>query len=307
MSTFSPNLQIEEVARGGDVGTWDTPTNSNWSLMDSAIGNIATIGLNNSNVILNAAQFQSKTITFNSTLTGSVTITFPTSFTKSYEIQHICTGSSAFTITLETTASGGQVICCPPGEIIEVLNDGANLKYKNFGRIGEYWDYAGTAIPNWIQGCTIPPYLNCAGQPFSAATYPALNVILGSTTLPDARGRARFAADQATNRLSSGTIGFNPNGVGNAGGDQNYQAHGHSVTVTDPQHTHTIGGYVGTTFGGVGGGGSFPNSVVGEQLAQSAFFAAATGITAVANTAGVGTAANIPPAYIHGLTLIRAA
>jgi hypothetical protein len=35
MSTFSPSLNLEEVARNGDIGVWDTPTNSNWTIMDS--------------------------------------------------------------------------------------------------------------------------------------------------------------------------------------------------------------------------------------------------------------------------------
>src|SRR5882672_5514277 len=150
VSTFTPNLQLEEPARGDQVGTWDTPVNNNETLIDLVAGAINTISLNNSPVVLAAAQFQSKGITFNSTLTGSVAITFPTSFKKSYEIQNLCTGSSAFTITLLTTAAGGAGICCPPGEWMECVNDGVNIKFKNLGRIGSYWDYAGSSVPNWV-------------------------------------------------------------------------------------------------------------------------------------------------------------
>ena len=95
VSTFTPNIQLEEPARGDQVGVWDTPVNNNETLTDLVVGAITTIGLNNSPVVLAAAQFQSKGITFNSTLTGSVAITFPSSFKKSYEIRNICTGSSA--------------------------------------------------------------------------------------------------------------------------------------------------------------------------------------------------------------------
>src|SRR5882724_5335614 len=116
VSTFTPNIQLEEPARGDQAGTWDTPVNNNMTLIDLVAGAITTISLNNSPVVLAAAQFQSKGITFNSTLTGSCAITFPTSFHKSYEIQNLCSGSSAFVITLGTTAAGGQVIGCPPGE-----------------------------------------------------------------------------------------------------------------------------------------------------------------------------------------------
>src|SRR5882672_4854572 len=138
VSTFTPNIQLEEPARGDQVGVWDTPVNSNMTTIDKVAGAITTISLNNSPVVLGAAQYQSKQITFNSTLTGSVAITFPTSFHKSYEIQNLCTGSSAFIITLATTAAGGQAIGVPPGETIDCFNDGTNLKFKNLGRVGSH-------------------------------------------------------------------------------------------------------------------------------------------------------------------------
>src|SRR5581483_5753156 len=114
-STFTANINLEEPARGDDVGTWDTPVNNNMTLVDLVAGGQSKITLNNANVTLSAAQFQSNIITFQSTLTGSVTITFPSTFKKPYTVEHLCTGSSAFTITLQTTVAGGQAIVCPPG------------------------------------------------------------------------------------------------------------------------------------------------------------------------------------------------
>src|SRR5208282_2769834 len=176
------NLQLAQPLRGADVGTWDTPVNGNMTILDGVGGAITTIPLNNSNVILSSAQFISKQIVFSSTLTGSVIITFPTSFIKSYEIFNTCTGSSAFTITLQS-GSSGNVICAPPGDIVDIVNDGENMKYKNLDRIGAYWDYCGSSIPNWVSGCSVPPYLNCDGTTFSSVTYPTLALILGGTTL----------------------------------------------------------------------------------------------------------------------------
>jgi hypothetical protein len=89
-STFTPNIQLEEPARGDDTGVWDTPVNSNSTLLDLTIGANSVIGLNNSNVTLSAAQFRSRMITFNSTLTASVTITFPSTFIKDYKIFNQC-------------------------------------------------------------------------------------------------------------------------------------------------------------------------------------------------------------------------
>lgn len=297
-STFTPNIQIEEPARGDDIGTWDTPVNSNMTLIDKVVGAITTIGLNNSPVVLSAAQFQSKTVTFNSTLTGSVVITFPTSFTKSYEIQNLCTGSSAFTVTLQTTAAGGQAIALPLGEFVDVINDGANLKFKNFGRVGSYWDYGGSSVPAWVTGCTVPPYLNCDGSTFSSATYPALAVILGSSILPDSRGRSRFALNQTTGRVTTAISGVDGNTRSASGGNENMQVHNHGIT--DPGHIHLNDAQKGTNNTATGGG-AFPAINAAAATIQAAF----TGIAI--NNAGAGGSQNMPPAYIGGLTLIRSA
>lgn len=304
-STYTPNIQLEEPARGDQVGVWDTSVNSNMTLVDLVVGAIATISLNNSPVVLSAAQFQSKTITFNSTLTGSCAITFPSTFTKSYEIQNLCTGSSAFVITLTTTAAGGQVICCPPGEIIECVNDGTNLKFKNLDRIGAYWDYAGSSVPAWVSGCTVPPYLNCDAGTFSATTYPTLAIILGSTTLPDSKGRVRAALDQGAARLSSAVAGFSPNTVGSAGGSQLLSAHTHANTLTDLGHTHNVASPTNNVIAGSGNDGSAGALFAAGPVTSGGNNSTPMSITNV--SAGTGTAANVPPTYIGGLTLIRAA
>lgn len=294
-STFTPNINLEEPARGDQVGVWDTPENANWTLTDLVVGGVATIGLNNANVVLAAAQFRARQITFNSTLTGSVAITFPTSFTKPYTIQNICTGSSAFVITLTTTAAGGQVICCPPGQAFECFNDGANIKFNNFGPpVGGYWDYAGSSNPAWNTGCTIAPYLNCDASTFSATTYPALAVILGSTTLPDSKGRVRATLNQGTGRLSAGVSGVDGNTLAAAGGNQSMQSHLHANTAT-------------AAFGS--GGLPLTNAGSGDLLSGGAGMGidATLAVTVTNALTGAGNSQNVQPTYVGGLTLIRAA
>jgi len=299
-STFTPNIQLEEPARGDQVGVWDTPVNNNMTLIDLVAGAITTISLNNSPVILAAAQFQASVITFNSTLTGSVLITFPTSFKKPYTIRNICTGSSAFIVTLGTTAAGGQVICAPPGEAIDCVNDGTNLFYRGLDRIGAYWDFIGSSVPAWVSGCTVPPYLACTGNAFSATTYPVLAAILGSTTLPDSRGRVRFVLDQGAVRISSAATGFSGSSVGSGGGGQATTLSSQNVPpvpITDPGHTHSV--FKNSAFGNSGGG-------VGLDGASGSIASgsATTGITA--GSASPTAFTNLPPAYIGGVTMIRA-
>lgn len=307
-STFTPNINLEEPARGDDVGTWDTPVNANMTLIDLVVGGQASIPLNNSPVVLSPAQFQSKTITFSSTLTGNVFITFPTSFVKSYEIRNTCTGSSAFFIQLGTTAAGGQVIAAPPGEIVGVMNGGLNLFYKDFGRVGSYLDYAGSSVPNWVQACTINPYLPCDGSVFSAVTYPALATILGGTTLPDSRGRARYALDAGVGRVSSGVSGVAGNTRLAGGGDQSLQSHSHANVLADPGHFHYESAQINVQ-SGVG-----LNVLRGDATPPSSGLAAppgnitstvVSGVTITNAVSGAGGAQNMPPVYIGGITLIR--
>lgn len=308
MVAFTTSKQLFQVANSSYVGTWDQPTNSNWGVVDAALGQVVTIPLNNSPVILASNQYQCYQITLNSTLTGNVAITFPTSFYGPYAIYNACTGSSAFVITLQTTA-GGEVISPPPGEAIEVLNDGVNLRYRNLGRVGSYWDYAGSSVPAWVTSCTVPPYLNCDGSAFSSITYPFLATILGGTTLPDSKGRVRAALNQGSARLVStgGGVDGNTNLAG--GGTQTTTLSSQNLPnttfpVTDPTHAHAISALSANL--APGGGGANIDATYNAGHIQYATSLAATGIT----VASGGSGAAVPitqPTYIGGLTLIRAA
>jgi hypothetical protein len=306
VASFTPNVQLTEPARGDDVGTWDTPVNGNTTLLDLIVGGIATVTLNNSNVVLSAAQFQCRNITFVSTLTGTVTVTLPTSFTKSYEIQNLCTGSSAFTIGLNTTAAGGQGVGCPPGQTVDVFNDGTNIKFKNLPAVGTYSDFATATVPLWLSACSVPPWLNCAGGTFSATTYPALNVYLGGNTLPDCRGTVSAALDQGAGRLT------NISSIFTVGGDQNLQSHTHTNTVGNESasHTHAMNSAAFVVGGGpvaAASGGSFegiqgPFSVGPNTGTESA---AHNHIVTIAN-AGAGAGQNLQPTTVVGIRMIRA-
>jgi len=302
VSTYTPNINLEEPARGDYVGTWDTPVNANMTLLDSVVGQITTISLNNSPVVLSAAQFQSRMLIFNSTLTGSVTITFPSTFKKDYNIIHNCTGSSAFTITLQTTGAGGERICPPPGVVVSVINDGANVFFASLERVGTFWDYAGSSVPNWVSACSKPPYLNCDGSLFSSATYPFLAGVLGGTTLPDSRGRVRAALNQASNRLLSSYGGLDGNTNLTGGGQDNVVLASSQIPANIPNTaTTTFPGvqYIGTGFDNLSGPGA--------RDAPTSHAAPTANTSVVINPTGGSFHSNVQPTYIGGLMMIRAA
>ena len=291
------NIQLAVPTRGSDVGTWDVPVNGNMTILDAVGGGILTIGLNNTNVVLSSAQYTYKQIIFNSTLTGSVNITFPSTFIKTYEIYNTCTGSSAFYVSL-VSAGGGNSVCCPPGETVTVVNDGTNMRFMNLDRIGAYWDYIGSSNPIWNSCCTVPPYLICNGGTFSATTYPTLATILGSTTLPDARGKTRFALDQGAGLIS--TAVFTSTSVGATGGAQTTTLSSlHLPKLSDPGHTHTSNANIRN-----GGAVQTSGFTVAAQDGGATINTAVTGITYGSSSQIAVT--TTPPAYIGGLTFIRA-
>src|SRR5262245_36342194 len=114
------NKYLEQPARGSNVGVWDTPVNNNTGIIDNAFGGLVSIALTNAPVVLSSAQYQCVFITFTGALSGNCAITFPTvgSF---YTIQNLTSNTSAFQVTLTTTAVGATVIGCPWGEAFDIM------------------------------------------------------------------------------------------------------------------------------------------------------------------------------------------
>lgn len=319
MVAYTTAKGLYQVANSSYVGTWDVPENANWGVVDASLGQITTIQLNNSPVTLTAAQTQSAQIVFSSSaapggnLAGSVVVTFPvvapanTPVTGPYIIQNLCGNSSLYTITLQTTVAGSQAIACKPGEPFDIINDGANLKFKNMGHIGSYWDYAGSSVPNWVTACTIPPYLNCDGTSFSSATYPTLTSIIG-TLLPDSKGSFRTTLNQGSGRITS-SAGLDGNTLFARGGNMLTLTSSYISQIsngngmTDPGHAHTIfmqrtnvnaGGVTGADALVAPGSGNFSGPTL-------------TALTSITIGSSIPTPLPMPPSYVGGITMIRAA
>lgn len=319
MVTYTANKNLAEPARGEYLGTWDTPVNSNTSILDSALGGYTTVALSNANVVLSPPQYQNTFIAFTSTafggLAASVVITLPPvgSF---YTVQNLTSNTSSFTVTLATTVAGGQYIAIPPGEPIDVFTDGTNVKFRNLARVGSYWDYAGSSVPNWVSGCSVPPYLNCDGSVFSSAAYPVLATILGGTTLPDSKGRYRLTLNQGSGRVTS-SAGIDGNTLLAGGGvmsttlTSSYLPYLSSANggISISEHYHQEYGFASAGSQGTGGN-SYPmyanNFAPGINLTKYNTDNNTSLNISIGSTSpsGVNT---ISPSYVGGITMIRAA
>jgi microcystin-dependent protein len=309
----TPNIGLYQTPRGGDVGVWDIPLNNNDGATDYLLANVATISLTGvTSLTLSTPpatdsswsgpyQAQSALLRFTGTLVtaGSCVVTIPRA--GFFMVENLCTVST-FYVQIQSSAPGKK-ICAPPGEIVHMFCDGTDCKYLDMGRVGQYLDLAVTSMPAWMTNCTVQPYLNCDGSTFSAGTYPALNALLGGTTLPDLRGRVRAALNQTTGRITTASSGVDGNTLLASGGADSkaiLQANFPNVSlpVTDPGHIHGIVLGPADVFSGSGSQPSF----TGNTNTNSAV----TGIAV--STGGSGTPLPImPPVQIAGLTLIRAA
>lgn len=127
-------------------------------------------------------------------------------------------------------------------------------------------------------------FLLCNGGAFDGTRYGQLAQYLGGTTLPSIAGKVIVGQNAATFATLMSTGGVETVALTTA----QMPAHGHSVTITDPGHSHT----------GIPvpiAQGSSPNSINAGSLAGSTS-SAFTGISAVAASNGSGTAhTNLQP------------
>lgn len=304
------NIQLAVPTRGSDVGTWDVPVNGDMTILDACFGSVTTKSLSNvSPVLLSVSEAQANVIRLTGALSANIAVQIPNTpvtIVKSWTIENLCTG--AFYVTLGNQ-SGGQVVGLPPGEAVDVYSDGTDIKYRNLGRIGSYMDLATSSIPSWITASSVPPYLACEGATYSSATYPILYSILGTTTLPDSRGRNRASLNAGTNRITTAVSGIDGNTRFSGGGVEGVTldtsmipAHNHPASVTDPGHTHNVIG------GPNSAGGVYVTVLSTTGIAQLLTDRQSTGITvSTSNTGGGAVHQNMPPTYIGGITMIRAA
>lgn len=301
--------------RGSNAGVWDLPVNADTSAVDSLFANIAAISLTNAPVTLTTPpnsgaawagpyQSQSGILKCTGTLSADCTITIPRA--GFFIVQNSCTvGSHAVILS---SSAPGKVIGIPPGEANHIFCDGTDVSFVNLGRINAYEDWALSTIPRWVTVCTVPPYLNCDGSAFSAVTYPNTSAYLGGTTLPDSRGRARFALNQTTGRitLSSG-VGIDGNTLIAGGGNEtfvqgNFPAGTSPVTIPAGQASHAHqqnGGAASVNVTSAGG------TLVASFNNSTTFPATLPAMSGTADLGGSGLPV-LPPGFAAGLTVIRA-
>lgn len=300
------SIGLATPVRGSNVGTWDIPVNGDFTIIDACFGSVTTLALASTTpVALTITQAQVNVLRFTGILTGNIVVTVP-AIVKGWSVENLCT-VGAFGVYLQN-ASGGQQIGMPPGETVDVYSDGTNMRYRNLGRIGSYLDDAGASVPAWILNSTIPPYLNCDGSTFSAVTYPFLAAKLGTTTLPDLRGRQRIFLNQGTGRVTTANGGVDGNTLFAVGGNPSLAIAQPELPAFSPAFTGLPSSVALSSQVLIDSGTRVPAGSSGGALGQaSPVNGLVTPLGTIANL-GIGTPhINMDPTCVGGITLIRAA
>lgn len=307
--TYTSNKFLRLATSGTEIGVWDVPVNENAGIIDNAFGGVATISLTSASVtrVISSVEAQCVFLRFTGPLGANVAVTLP-AVGSFYTVINEATNSSAFYLTMATTAAGGRTIGMPPGTMTDIMTDGTHARFRGLPHVGAYWDHAGSSTPAWVTACTVPPWLYCNGGTFSSATYPQLATIFGSTTLPDHRGRAAYSLNDGTSRILSSVGGVDGNTRFAVGGIQattlsTVNLPNIAFPVTDGGHSHTATHNAQT--GGQtwnGGAGTVPQN---NPTATITMNSATTGISVASGGSGQSFAV-IPPAVVSGIRLVRA-
>lgn len=137
-SSYTPNkVYLEEPGNGDYVNIWDQPVNSNWSIIDAALGAFTTVTLTSGNVTLGPNgygpsainSYQNLGITITGSLSGNSTITIPPGIGGFWVVTNDTTGS--YTVTIQTGVPGGSVVVLPQSYHASIFSDGTNIHSTN--------------------------------------------------------------------------------------------------------------------------------------------------------------------------------
>jgi uncharacterized cupin superfamily protein len=148
-SSWSSSLRFELQFTGENINLWGDKLNAVLAHADYAVAGWLTKPLTGNAALstANAGDDEARAAMLKFTGAGPFTVTVP-SVPTSYLVWNACSG----VVTLTTGA--GAVVAIDPGDIVQVLCDGANVKTPGYGgaSIKEYvaqtaWTYNAGALP----------------------------------------------------------------------------------------------------------------------------------------------------------------
>lgn len=135
-SSWTPSLRFEQQFTGENINLWGDKLNAVLGHADYAVAGWLTKALSGDTALstANAGDDEARAAMLKFTGAGPFTVTVP-SVTKAYTVWNACTGA----VTLTTGA--GTSVLVDPGDLVQVVCDGANVKTPGYG---------GASIKDWV-------------------------------------------------------------------------------------------------------------------------------------------------------------
>lgn len=288
-SSYTANKNIEKPGYNDYAANptgWSGPINTDWDIIDAALGGLTSLTDVSGTFTLSVAQYQKLILQSGASLTGNVRYNIPSGVGGQWIVRNATSGN--FTFTIGTTA-GGTTVAVPQGQIEVVYSDGTNIRSTRSTAdrfpVGGIVMWSGTIA-------TIPTgWFLCNG----------------SNGTPDLRDRFIIGATQDDAGVAKTNITGSLTQTGGSK-DAIVVSHTHTATVTDPGHGHdfiyangtqasanqtTTGGFVINQINNAVQPANTSNATVNNQIGE-----ALTGITVANSTTGAsGTDANLVPYY----------
>lgn len=123
----TPNKALNTPARGSNVNTWDTPINSNFTILDTCLGGTLNVSITSANVTLSSSDSLNLRYSCSGALTGNRILIFPASVGGFWIISNGCSGA----FTLSARSGAGASIVIPQGGTSFVTSDGTTMQFAD--------------------------------------------------------------------------------------------------------------------------------------------------------------------------------
>jgi len=127
-STFTTNKNIELPGNNDYINTWNVPVNSDFTIIDKALGSGVSIALASTNYNFTTTDIQNQRITLTGTLTANVQVIFPSGVGGMWVVTNATLG--AYTV-IATIGGGGNFVVLQQSANSIIYSDGTNVAFAD--------------------------------------------------------------------------------------------------------------------------------------------------------------------------------
>lgn len=132
-SSYTTNISLEKPANGDYNNTWNVPVNSDWDIIDQAIGGRTTFNvvLASGTVSLAASEYRSRILIFSGVLSANVNYQLPAGVGGFWYVFNNTTNGvgGPYTLTISSATGSGTSYVVAQGYTSPVVCDGTNVGF----------------------------------------------------------------------------------------------------------------------------------------------------------------------------------